>query len=235
MSWPWSNEPGAAPNREENVLKSTWYFDVISPFAYLALDEVEDLARTVEITYKPILFSALLKHHGHLGPAEIPAKRTHTYRLCIFEAQRRGTPLRFPPAHPFHPIRALRLLSALDGEPRAVRAVMNHVWRDGNDPAEDDAWAALCRDLGLKDHELLVGKEATKAKLRQDTDEATRLGVFGVPTLVIGEQLFWGLDAMPMARAYLADGELFETGEMKRVGQLPNSLVERMTGNKRVG
>ena len=81
---------------------TTWYFDVISPFAYLALREIEDLTKSVTIAYRPILFAGLLQHWKHLGPAEIPPKRIHTYRLCVFEAQRRGIPFRFPPAHPFN-------------------------------------------------------------------------------------------------------------------------------------
>ena len=64
-------------------MEATWYFDVVSPYAYLALGEIEELGRTIPITYKPVLFAGLLKHYGHLGPAEIPSKRIHTYRLCI--------------------------------------------------------------------------------------------------------------------------------------------------------
>src|SRR5690242_18492611 len=100
------NQPGAeAPLAEE-----IWNFVVISPFAYLALGEIEDLARRTRITYRPILFAALLEHWRHLGPAEIAPKRLHTYRLCVFEAERRGIPFRFPPHHPFNPLKPLRLL-----------------------------------------------------------------------------------------------------------------------------
>ena len=114
---------------------TTWYFDVISPFAYLALREIEDLTKSVTIAYRPILFAGLLQHWKHLGPAEIPPKRIHTYRLCVFEAQRRGIPFRFPPAHPFNPLKPLRLLTALDGDPRAVRTVMDCIWREGSTSA----------------------------------------------------------------------------------------------------
>ena len=92
--------------------QATWYFDVISPFAYLALGEIEELAQRIAVTYRPILFAALLEHWKHLGPAEIPPKRIHTYRLVLFEAQRRGIPFRFPPSHPFNPLKPLRLLAA---------------------------------------------------------------------------------------------------------------------------
>src|SRR5215471_16300488 len=106
-----SPHPNAAPTQ------ATWYFDVISPFAYLALGEIEALAQRIDLVYRPILFAALLERWRHLGPAEIPPKRLHTYRLCVFEAERRGISLRFPPYHPFNPLKPLRLLVALDAAP----------------------------------------------------------------------------------------------------------------------
>ena len=108
---------------------AAWFFDVISPFSYLALGEIEELARTITIVYRPVLFAALLSHWKHLGPAEIPPKRLHTYRLCIFEAERRGIRFRFPPSHPFNPLRPLRLIAARDAAPSAVRTVMDKIWR----------------------------------------------------------------------------------------------------------
>jgi 2-hydroxychromene-2-carboxylate isomerase len=128
---------------------ATWYFDVISPFAYLALGEIEDLTKSVAIAYRPILFAGLLQHWKHLGPAEIPPKRIHTYRLCVFEAQRRGIPFRFPPTHPFNPLKPQRLLTALKADPRAVRTVMDGIWREGLDLATEANWNATCTALGL--------------------------------------------------------------------------------------
>jgi 2-hydroxychromene-2-carboxylate isomerase len=64
-------------------MEATWYFDVVLPYAYLALGEIEELGQTLPITYRPVLIADLLKHHRHLGHAEIPSKCVHTYRLCI--------------------------------------------------------------------------------------------------------------------------------------------------------
>jgi 2-hydroxychromene-2-carboxylate isomerase len=192
-------------------VEATWYFDVVSPYAYLALGEIEELGRTIPITHKPVLFAGLLKHYGHLGPAEIPSKRIHTYRLCIFEAERRGIELRFPPVHPFNPLRALRVLCALGAEPGAVRRVMDYVWREGHDPNEDGAWEELCRDLGIDRPDRQGDDAAAKAALRGNTEEAIAQGVFGVPTLVIGRELFWG------CRCAAA-----RTGLPLRFGSVPN-------------
>jgi len=209
-------------NAQKSPTEATWYFDVISPFSYLALGEIEDLAERVTITYRPILFAALLEHWKHLGPAEIPPKRIHTYRLVLFEAKRRGLSFRFPPSHPFNPLKPLRLLAALDADPQAVRIVMDGIWRDGLDLSLQENWTATCAALGLDRERALdlINAAETKAKLRANTDEAVAAGLFGVPTLRIGDELFWGADALPMARAYLDDPAIFKSGEMLRVATM---------------
>jgi 2-hydroxychromene-2-carboxylate isomerase len=196
-----------------------WYFDVVSPFSYLALGEIEEMAKTMAIVYRPILFAGLLQHWKQLGPAEIGPKRIHTYRFCVWEAERRSIPFRFPPAHPFNPLKPLRLITALRAEPRAVRTVMDGIWRDGLDLSVETNWATTCRAVGLDPlaANALVDAPDTKAALRANTEEAIAAKLFGVPTLRIGEESFWGLDALPMARAYLADPEMFNRGEMLRV------------------
>jgi 2-hydroxychromene-2-carboxylate isomerase len=205
--------------------EATWYFDVISPFAYLALGEIEELAQRITIIWRPVLFAALLEHWKHLGPAEIPPKRIHTYRLCLFEAQRRGIAFRFPPAHPFNPLKPLRLLAALDASPKAVRIVMDGIWRDGLDLSLKEDWDATCTALGLDPDRAadLINAAETKAKLRANSDAAISAKLFGVPTLQIGDELFWGADALPMARAYLDDPAMFKSGEMLRVASMDAS------------
>lgn len=204
---------------------ATWYFDVISPFSYLALGEIEEMAKTMAIVYRPILFAGLLKHWKQLGPAEIGPKRIHTYRFCVWEAQRRGIRFRFPPAHPFNPLKPLRLITVLQAKPHVVRAVMDRVWRDGLDLSVETNWATTCLSLGLDPLEAnaLVEAPDTKASLRANTEEAIAAKLFGVPTLRIGDELFWGLDALPMARAYLKNPQMLSSGEMLRVATLDAS------------
>jgi 2-hydroxychromene-2-carboxylate isomerase len=213
-------------NAQKSPTEATWYFDVISPFAYLALGEIEELAQRITINWRPILFAALLEHWKHLGPAEIPPKRIHTYRLVLFEARRRGIPFRFPPSHPFNPLKPLRLLAALDADPRAVRVVMDCIWRDGFDLSAEANWNATCATLGLNPMQTLdlINAAETKAKLRANTDAAISAKLFGVPTLQIGDELFWGADALPMARAYLDDPDIFKSGEMLRVATMGASV-----------
>ena len=201
-----------------------WYFDVISPSAHLALTRLNAIRAQRPIALKPIVFGAILKHWGQLGPAEIAPKRVHTYRLATHKAQAMGVPFRFPPAHPFNPLAMLRLLTALNGNEAAVTTAFRLVWgegRDANDPAVLQEVADIA---GLPDALALIGEQEVKDRLRQATEEAVAAGVFGVPSLVIDGEVFWGVDAMAMAQDYLADPAAFRSGEMARVSTLPEGI-----------
>ena len=174
------------------------------------------------VVMRPVVFGAILKHWGQLGPAEIEPKRAHTYRLVTFQAQQAGVTLRFPPRHPFRSLEALRLLAALDSPAPAVRAVFDFIWAEGRDPSDPGEAEALRERLGAP-----VPDEAAKERLRLWTEEAIARGVFGVPTLAIGAELFWGADAMPMAEACLADPTLFTRGEMGRLGAVAFGVARR--------
>lgn len=206
-----------------------WTFDVISPFSYLALPRIEALARERPVALRPVLFGALLAHWGGVGPAEIGPKRLHTYRLCQFLAGQAGIPLRFPPRHPFQSLAAQRLITALDARPEVVRTVFDFVWAEGRDPGEPSELAALAERLGVADAEALIARTDAKARLRAATESAAGEGVFGVPTLSVDGEIFWGVDAMPLAEAFLADRDLFASAEMARLPTLPVG-VERRRG-----
>lgn len=207
-----------------------WYFDFISPFAYLASERLAMLAPAVRIRYRPVLFAGLLKANAHKGPAEIEAKRVFTYRFIVWQANRLGIPLKFPHEHPFNPLPLLRLAIACDCAPEAVHRIFRFVWRDGRLPDLPIEWAELAHDLGVPDAQARIADLEVKEGLRRSTDEAIARGVFGVPTLVIGGALFWGLDAMEMARDYVAAGGRFTDPEYERVASLPAGAV-RDTGD----
>lgn len=181
-----------------------FYFDFISPYAYLAWTQIGALAgrhgRAIEPV--PTLFAGLLQANGQLGPAEIPRKRAYIFKDVVRTAHVLGVELRPPPAHPFNPLLALRLCStdmSSQARIRAVDALFRMVWAGG--PAITEA-AAVERWLdaaGLPGAELVAGAatDAIKQRVRAQTDEALAHGVFGVPTVLADGELFWGLDSFP--------------------------------------
>jgi len=202
-----------------------WYFDYVSPFAYLQSQRLAEFAGVAEIRPVPVLFAGLLNAFGGLGPAELPTKRTWTYRMCQFNADRWGIPFRMPPAHPFNPLRPLRLTIALDNDPAVIDAIYRFIWAEGRDPNTD--WPALTEALGIGDADARIGDETVKATLKSNTEAAVAAGVYGVPTLMIDGEAFWGVDGTDFAKAYLAHPSILESEEMKRIDTLPSAAERR--------
>lgn len=200
--------------------KAVWYFDVISPFAYLHLMRFGELPEDLSIDYRPVLFAGLLNHWGQKGPAEITPKRLWTYRSCQFWADSHGVPFRFPAAHPFNPLHYQRLIIACGSTAEVVRKVFAHVWTTGADPGDEKRFAELAKSLGVSDPFKLAAPEVKDA-LRRNTEEAAAAGVFGVPTFLSGGEVFWGNDSVDFFRAWLADPAILARPEMRRIDTLP--------------
>jgi len=202
----------------------TFYLDFISPYAYLAFEELPKALKglSYSVTHKPVLFAALLKHHGQLGPAEIPAKRDWTYRQVQWLAHSKGVVLDMPAGHPFNPLGLLRLAVATDagGEPNryVCETLFRHVWVGGADAADASRLAAVTRQLApARD----TGSPDVKAQLKQHVDEAIARGVFGVPAFEVDGKVFWGLDGLPMLRAYLEGDAWFGGPQWDAAKTLP--------------
>ncbi|MBL8473401.1 MAG: DsbA family protein [Rhodocyclaceae bacterium] len=208
-----------------------WYFDFISPFAYLASQRLHVLVPPdVDLRLVPVLFAGLLDHFGHKGPAELPAKRRFTYRHVVWQAERAGIPLKFPPGHPFNPLAVLRLALALDCRPEVVDRIFCYIWLEGKDPNQPDNWEELALSLGFASAEAAreaANAAAVKAALAANGAEAVAAGVFGVPTLALDGELYWGWDAMEFALAALADPARYAGGEYARVADLPEATQRK--------
>jgi len=200
-----------------------FWFDPVSPYAYLAFERLpEALAGlSYSVSYRPILFAALLKHWGHKGPAEIEPKRAWTFRQVQWLAHRQGIPLDTPARHPFNPIALSRLAWATAPEcatPNryACATILAHVWRGGGADAEEPSrLAALREQLAPR---LDPASDRVKQSLRDASDAALGKGIFGVPTIEVDGRLFWGVDALPMLAAYLRGDPWFDGPDWQRAG-----------------
>ncbi len=184
----------------------TFYLDFISPYAYLAFEELSKalMGLSYSVTYKPVFLGALLKHNGVLGPAEVPSKRAWIYRHVQWLAQSKGLALDLPSAHPFNSLALLRLAVATDAQGLPNRHVceilLRHVWRGGSDAADPQRLQTLAQQLSpVQD----PASETVKTQIKAHTDDAISAQVFGVPSFGVDGKVFWGLDALPMLRAYL--------------------------------
>jgi 2-hydroxychromene-2-carboxylate isomerase len=206
------------------VKQLTFYLDFISPYAYLAFERLpvalQGLSYSVE--YRPVLFAGLLKHHGQLGPAEIPGKRDWTYRQVLWLARTHGIPMQMPAAHPFNPLPLLRLALACGSAGSSNRftceSIFRHVWRGGADAGGAGRLQALVESLAPQRD---GAADDVKAELKSNTERAIARGVFGVPTVAVDDKLFWGFDGLAMLRAYLDGDAWFGAGDWDAVAALP--------------
>ena len=210
-----------------------FWFDPISPFAYLAFHRLPELLQghSVEVSYRPILLAALLAHWGQKGPAEIEPKRAWTFRHVHWLAAQQGLALATPLQHPFNPLGLLRMMVAAGPNRRVVDAVLQHIWhgradenRDANDPQRLAALQAQLVQGVAKTRD--PNSAEVKAELRRNTDEALARGVFGVPTVELDGRLFWGLDGLDMLAAAVAGEAWFDGPAWEREGA-PRSGVKR--------
>lgn len=200
-------QPTAMPSSANSMKHITFYLDFISPYAYLAFEHLPQalMGLSYSVTYKPVLFAALLKHHGQLGPAEIPGKREWTYRQVLWLARQHGIALELPASHPFNPLALLRLAVACDahGEPNRYicETVFRHVWQGGAEASDPVRLRALEQMLAPQRK---LDADVAKDLLRGHASQAIAHGVFGVPAFMVDDHLFWGFDSLPMVRACLA-------------------------------
>ncbi|MGZ8254299.1 MAG: DsbA family protein [Burkholderiaceae bacterium] len=210
-----------------------FWFDPVSPYAYLAFERLpEALAGlSYSVSYRPILFAALLKHWGHKGPAEIEPKRAWTFRQVQWLAHCHGVSLETPARHPFNPIALSRLAwaTAPDGKTPSryvCEAILAHVWQGGGADAEDPSRLAALRERLAPRRD--PASEPVKQTLREATEAAVRQGIFGVPTSGVDGRLFWGLDALPLLAAYLRGDPWFDGPAWQTAGAPRSGVVRRV-------
>jgi 2-hydroxychromene-2-carboxylate isomerase len=187
-----------------------FHLDVGSPYAYLAAERIARGALGVEPAWRPVLLGAIFKATGRGSWA-----RTDARAAGMREVERRAAayglpPIAWPDPWPGDMLRAMRAATAADmlddggGAGRAfLLAAMRLAFRDGRDLGEHDAIRDAARDAGLDPEALAAALDdpAVKARLRESTEEALARGVRGVPTVLVGDELFWGDDRLDQAAA----------------------------------
>ncbi len=192
-----------------------FYFDFISPYAYLAWANPRTGPRALaarhgqSLAIHPVLFAGLLARWGQLGPAEIPPKRAFLVKDVMRHAALESIPVAFPALHPFNPLTLLRLALPGPDQIAIIDALFDLAWVAGGDPADPVAIAAALTARGLAGDALVARTREPEAKaaLVHATEDAAARGVFGVPTFIAGDELFWGSDRASDVERYLAGND----------------------------
>lgn len=197
-----------------------FHFDYLSPYAYLAWKRLGPLCEELgaDLVAQPVLFGALLNHFGHKGPAEIPPKARFVLVDTARRAKLAGVPLCCPRYHPFNPLTALRISQrsvAGEAQHRVIDALWDHGWGRGGDLGDASELALALERAGLDRAMVERAREpAVKDELKQATESAKAQGVFGVPTMLVGDELFWGLDQLEFVAMALRGEQLVSDAEL---------------------
>ncbi|MFJ2357582.1 2-hydroxychromene-2-carboxylate isomerase [Pseudomonas fluorescens] len=182
-----------------------FYFDLGSPATYLAYTQLPKICAQTgsQLIYIPMLLGGVFKATGNASPAMIPAKGRYMFEDLDRYAKRYDVPLKF---NPHFPINTLTLMRAVTGiqlhQPERFQAFIDclfkALWVEGRPLDEPATVAAVLSEHGFAPDEVLAltNDESVKAVLKENTETAVKRGVFGAPSMFIGNQMFFGQDRL---------------------------------------
>ena len=211
--------------------KIHFYFDFISPYAYFAWRKLPALAEKYnrEIEAHPVVFGKLLDKWGQLGPAEIPPKRNWLNQYCLRYAALNGFEFNPPKKHPFNPLTALRMsLKEVSGinQLKVIDTIFEGGWCKGEDLGDIPTLILLLKKQSIDGENLShqVSKNQVKNLLVNETNMAIERGVFGVPSIMIEDNLFWGNDQMEHIELLLAGKDPLNREKLNKLIKRPRAI-----------
>ena len=178
-----------------------FYFDFVSPYSFLAHKEVRKIEKkySIKIKYKPILLGGLHNLHGIKAPAFIPAKAKHMVRDCKLIAEKNKIKFKF---NSYFPIRSLNLMRGVliaeedDFKSYYVDNIFNSIWQDGLNMNDENIFQKILKNLNVNPKTFLLRSTSSSIKdlLKKKTNEAYEKNIFGAPTFVSNNKIFWGQD-----------------------------------------
>ena len=183
-----------------------FYFDFVSPYSFLAHKEIIKIEKknSVKIKYKPILLGGLHNLHGIKAPAFIPAKAKHMIRDCKLIAEKNKIKFKF---NSYFPIRSLNLMRGVlvaeedNYKSYYIDSIFNAIWQDGLNMNDENIIQKILKNLNInpKTFSLRSASSSIKDSLRKRTNEAYEKGIFGAPSFVSNNKIFWGQDRIEFA------------------------------------
>lgn len=189
-----------------------FYFDFGSPAAYLAWTQLPKICAdsAATLNYKPMLLGGVFQATGNRAPISVPLKGSYLFEDLSRFARRYGVAFRPNPHFPVNTITLMRVASGLQmrADPRFegfVKALFEAMWINAKNLADPDTLAGVLAAAGLNAAELmaLAAEPAVKDQLRANTEAAVARGIFGAPTMFVGNQMYWGQDRLDFVREAL--------------------------------
>ena len=185
-----------------------FYFDFVSPYSFIAHQEIKKIEKknSINIKYKPILLGGLHNLHGIKAPAFTPSKAKFMVRDCKLIAEKNRILFKF---NSYFPIKTLTLMRGVliaqedDFLKFYIDKIFDAIWKDGLNMNDQNIIAKVLKnmDINAKTFFLRASSQNIKSLLIKKTDEAYEKGIFGAPTFLINNKIFWGQDRIEFAVA----------------------------------
>ena len=180
-----------------------FYFDFVSPYSFLAHKEVEKIEKknSIKIKYKPILLGGLHNLHNIKAPAFIPAKAKFMIRDCKMIAEKNGVKFKF---NSYFPVKTVNLMRGVfiaeedDFKSFYIDNMFDSIWQNGFNMNDQNIIDKILKNIQVnpKTFFLRSTTQNIKEKLKNNTNEAYEKGIFGAPTFLINNKIFWGQDRL---------------------------------------
>ena len=183
-----------------------FYFDFVSPYSFLAQKQVKKLEKKnlFKIKYRPILLGGLHNLHEIKAPAFIPSKAKFMIRDCKMIAEKRKINFKF---NSYFPIKTLDLMRGAfvaeedDFLSFYIDKIFDSIWKDGLNMNDQSIIDKVIKNININPKTFLLrsSSQNTKNLLKKKTDEAFSKGIFGAPTFLVNNKIFWGQDRLEFA------------------------------------
>ena len=180
-----------------------FFFDFISPYSYLAHKQIRKLEKenNIKINYKPILLGGLHKLAGVTAAAFIPSKTKYMIRDCKMIAEKHNIKFKFNTNFPINSITLMRGVFFAQKEKKLSKYIdffFDAYWKEGLNLNNDKILNSILTSLNIdfNEFQLIILDQKIKNKLIVQTNEAYNKGVFGAPSFIINNKLFWGQDRL---------------------------------------
>ncbi len=194
-----------------------FFYDIGSPYAYIASTHLEAFAQKHDVTFvwRPFLLGAVFKSTNNRMPASVPAKARWMFQDLRTWAKMYEVDFRFPSAlFPANSLPAMRAIVAAQAHGKHVelsQALFARYWTKEQDPASPEVLMEAAAEVGLDGGQLaeMIGNQAIKDKLRANTEEAVERGAFGAPTFFVDgdKMMLWGNDRFMQLEWYLKQAQ----------------------------
>ena len=183
-----------------------FYFDFGSPYTFLAHKQIRKIEKenTIKVKYMPILLGGLLKSAGIKANVDIPIKAKYMIKDCKLWAEKNNIEFKFNNYFPIVTLNLMRCVLVAEKKDFAqnfINKIFDAIWKDGLNLNDNSIVEKLLKNLDTNSKAFLMEavESEIKEELRKRTDDAFKKGIFGVPTFVVNNKIFWGQDRLEFA------------------------------------